>query len=369
MAQADEFEMETFPILCETCLGPNPYIRMTQEAHAKACKICDRPMLVFRWKPGSIYRYKKTEICKTCAKLKNVCQTCILDLQYGLPVQVRDAALEESEKLAAPVSNPTRDWQFAQLDKEMKEKGAVALSKVKRPNAMLHRLQRSGPYYDRNRPHVCSFFLRGICNRGADCPYRHEKVEIDGPLAEQNIKDRFYGQNDPVAEKLMKRYDKIKQQDNKLTELGPPTKPEDPTVRTLYVGGIDESYTREDIKEQFDPFGQIDDISMVGNRFCCFVTFRDRDDAERAVNALYDHLYIKGKRMKVLWGKGKIVKKNNQQFSGRIGPPGMARKAGPPGMMKKGMPGPIRAQVPIRNPLGNQQYGSMSAGYGANTFG
>ena len=33
-------------------------------------------------------RYKKTEVCQTCAKTKNVCQTCLLDLEYGLPVQV-----------------------------------------------------------------------------------------------------------------------------------------------------------------------------------------------------------------------------------------------------------------------------------------
>jgi len=36
---------------------------------------------------------KKTEICQTCAKLKNVCQTCLLDLTFNLPVQVRDSAL------------------------------------------------------------------------------------------------------------------------------------------------------------------------------------------------------------------------------------------------------------------------------------
>jgi hypothetical protein len=28
-------------------------------------------------------RFKKTEVCQTCAKLKNVCQTCLLDLEYG----------------------------------------------------------------------------------------------------------------------------------------------------------------------------------------------------------------------------------------------------------------------------------------------
>jgi hypothetical protein len=43
---------EEFPILCETCLGENPFIRMTKQPFGKACKICDRPFTVYRWKPG-----------------------------------------------------------------------------------------------------------------------------------------------------------------------------------------------------------------------------------------------------------------------------------------------------------------------------
>ena len=72
-----------FPILCETCLGDNPFVRMTREAFGAACRVCERPFTVFKWKPGAKARFKKTEVCPSCARLKNVCQTCVLDLQYG----------------------------------------------------------------------------------------------------------------------------------------------------------------------------------------------------------------------------------------------------------------------------------------------
>ena len=34
--QADEF-----PILCQTCLGDNPYLRMTKEKFGKECKMLE----------------------------------------------------------------------------------------------------------------------------------------------------------------------------------------------------------------------------------------------------------------------------------------------------------------------------------------
>ena len=35
-------------------------------------------------------------------------------------------------------------------------------------------MQRTTPYYKRNLPQICSFFVKGECKRGAECPYRHE---------------------------------------------------------------------------------------------------------------------------------------------------------------------------------------------------
>jgi len=53
-------------------------------------------------------RFKTTVICQTCAKIKNVCQTCLLDLEYGLPTQVRDTALALQNE--APTSDVNREY-------------------------------------------------------------------------------------------------------------------------------------------------------------------------------------------------------------------------------------------------------------------
>jgi len=58
--------------------------------------------------PGQGSRYKKTEVCTVCAKAKNVCQTCLLDLQFGLPTQVRDTVLGIQSK--APSSDINREY-------------------------------------------------------------------------------------------------------------------------------------------------------------------------------------------------------------------------------------------------------------------
>lgn len=67
---------------------------------------------------------------------------------------------------------------------------------------MLKQLARTDPYYKRNRPHVCSFFVKGDCKRGTECPYRHE-IPVDNDLSNQNLQDRYHGRADPVARKIL----------------------------------------------------------------------------------------------------------------------------------------------------------------------
>ena len=50
-------------MLCETCLGPNPYVRMTKLPFGhKLCKISNLPYQAFRWKAGPTGRQKETII-------------------------------------------------------------------------------------------------------------------------------------------------------------------------------------------------------------------------------------------------------------------------------------------------------------------
>ena len=63
---------------------------MALEDYRKECKVRTRFDTVFRWQPDRTERYKKTEICQTNPKLKNI---CFLDLEYGLTVRVKDTAL------------------------------------------------------------------------------------------------------------------------------------------------------------------------------------------------------------------------------------------------------------------------------------
>lgn len=113
-----------------------------KERYGQECKICNRPFTIFRWCPGARMRFKKTEICQTCSKLKNVCQTCLLDLEYGwlkfvlhketfpsikipfplflrigLPVQVRDEALQITD--AIPKGHVNKEYFTQNIEAEV----------------------------------------------------------------------------------------------------------------------------------------------------------------------------------------------------------------------------------------------------------
>lgn len=302
---------DEFPILCETCLGPNPYVRMTRHAWGTACKVCERPFTSFRWRPaGQGTRPKKTEVCQTCARAKNVCQTCLLDLQYGLPVQVRDASLAAGDRqlTVVPQSEGTREYSAAQSERAIATGQIDAIYSAPKINNVAEKAKRVGPKYERNRARICSFFLKGQCTRGLYCPYRHERPEKAGDdgMAEQNIRDRYYGVNDPVAAKIFGKMGMSsdgKQQLRTQNKGAAPAVPEDTSVKTLFIGGIKPGIDEAALKSLFSGVTGVARVSLLAGKGIAFVDFEDRGGAEAAMQAVHGPQDVNGCRIFVNWGR------------------------------------------------------------------
>ncbi|XP_010456427.1 PREDICTED: zinc finger CCCH domain-containing protein 4-like [Camelina sativa] len=346
---ADEWERSDFLITCESCFGDNPYVRMTRANYDKECKICTRPFTVFRWQPGRNARFKKTEICQTCCKLKHVCQVCLLDLDYSLPVLVRDTALNISTHDSIPKSDVNREY-FAE-DHDQKTRAGMdyessSFGKMP-PNDTISKLQRTTPFYKKNRPHVCSFYTIGECNRGAGCAFRHEMPKT-GELSHQNIKDRYYGVNDPVAMKLL----------GKAGEMSTLKPPEDESIKTLYNGGLNSSILEQDIHNQFYAYGEIESIRVLAEKGYAFVTYTTREGAEKAIQELSNRLVVNGQRLKLTWGRPKMPKPDQsgsyQQQQGTVAVISQQQNQPPPPMQQYYMhtptPNQYRPYYPSMDP-------------------
>ncbi len=108
--------------------------------------------------------------------------------------------------------------------------------------------------------------------------------------------------NDPVALKLL----------NKAGEMPSLEPPEDESIRTLYVGGLNERVIEQDLRDNFYAHGEIESIRMVPLRACAFVTYTTREGAEKAAEELSNKLVIKGLRLKLMWGRPQVPKPESE---------------------------------------------------------
>lgn len=308
-----KWEETEFPLVCETCLGDNAYVRMTKEAHGKKCKICDTPFTVFAWQAGTKGRLKKVEICRSCAQAKNVCQVCIYDLHYGLPVKVRDQILKESGSagaaVAIPQSQANRAWYSAQQERILAQGENMVGDANALAHAQLSSIARMEPRYERNLAKLCSFFARGECNRGADCPFRHEMPrDRNDPLSKQNTKDRFHGGNDPAAAKLwarLKAKEAEEQKKNASQESGHDDGHEQAKA-TLYLRFQGDApypqLTEEAIRDQFYGFGEIVSLRIQPDKGQAFLEYTQPEAAELAIASMNRKLLL-GRMIFAAWAR------------------------------------------------------------------
>mmetsp|Transcript_22277 Transcript_22277/g.32420 ORF Transcript_22277/g.32420 Transcript_22277/m.32420 type:complete len:435 (-) Transcript_22277:177-1481(-) len=344
---------DDFPMLCETCLGQNPYVRMVKLPFGKKlCKISHAPYQAFRWKAGPGGRYKETVISFVIAKDRNICQACLNDMQFGLPVGVRDKLISESKgQVAMPKSEVGQMYyheQQAQLQNSSDGVSDQAVgfnmqhmaqtNQLAKFSQAVHSQANASSTAFRNLPKLCTFWLGGGCTRvkRKACPFRPccgtfvfpelaathreemqklvEDLKTRGPDTMQRnlspevrdalraalkgnkddaIKKRVYGEDD-----LTSRY--LGKMKAMRMELTPPS---DGSVTTLWVGGVDADITADDLRDIFYAYGHLQNIHVVPASRCAFVDYGDRAAAEYAASQLYNNLTVKGRTLSLNWAK------------------------------------------------------------------
>lgn len=271
---------------------------------SKECKICTRPFTIFRWKADRTSRQKSTNMCLTCARLKNCCQCCLLDLSFGLPIAVRDAAL----KMVAPgpQSDINRQYYAQEHEKEIEEgRGAVeAYEKTdEKARELLKRLAQSEPYYKKQRR---------LEAEGGDSDQKAPLLSIGGgeassagshvpgPVRTRDTRGPISGRG-PIRPGRGGRM-------GAATAAASPDDwlpPRDPNVASLFITGVEDDLPEHEIRTHFAQYGQLRSVVCSHRAHCAYINYVKRKDAETAAEALRGKVVIKGCPMKVAWGKPK----------------------------------------------------------------
>lgn len=95
----------------------------------------------------------------------------------------------------------------------------------------------------------------------------------------------------------------------KAGEEGTLEPPEDESIKTLYIGGLNSRIDEQDIRDQFYGYGEIESIRILVEKACAFVTYTAREGAEEAMQQLSNRLFINGRRLILKWGRPQVPMK------------------------------------------------------------
>ncbi|KAF9740332.1 Pre-mRNA-splicing factor slt11 [Paraphaeosphaeria minitans] len=295
------WETTDFPSVCERCLPDNPYVQMLKEDYGAECKICTRPFTIFRWKADRTARQKRTNLCLTCARLKNCCQCCMLDLSFGLPIVVRDAAL----KMVAPgpQSDINRQYYAQEHEREIEEgRGAVeAYDKTdEKARDLLKRLAQSEPYYKKQRRQEAE-------GEGAQKALPAPGGESSSAGGHTPGPIRTRDSRGPVSGRGGMRPGRGGRVGGAPAAPSPEDwlPPRDVNVASLFVTGVEDDLPEHEIRTHFAQYGKLRSVVCSHRAHCAYINYVQRKDAETAAETLKGKVVIKGCPMKVTWGKPK----------------------------------------------------------------
>ncbi|KAK5656399.1 hypothetical protein OQA88_4780 [Cercophora sp. LCS_1] len=334
------WESTDFPSVCENCLPDNPYVKMIKEDYGAECKLCTRPFTVFSWAADRSHgRKKRTNICLTCARLKNACQCCIMDLQFGLPIIIRDKALEMVAQ--GPQSEINREY-FAQNNERAIEEGRLGAEHYEKTDEkareLLRRLAQSKPYFRKGKevdqdgnPISAGGSSSGSATGGNAAV--GAGVGGPGPIRSRDSRAAAAVGARPGGTKGSRK-------GAIGANAAPPgpkdyLPPADRTIMSLFVTGIEDDLPEYKIRDFFKAFGKIKSLVVSHMTHCAFVNYESREAAENAAAECKGRAVIAGCPLRIRWSVPKAVgtldkeERTSMLKDGRSAFPEARRRAGP----------------------------------------
>lgn len=240
--------MSETPTLCGECLGDLQHVKMMRQPMGEQCKMCTRPFTAFRWSNSKEARQlKKTIFCGTCAKARNCCQSCMVDIDFGIPLDIRDAALK-----VAGVDNPYQPGTSSR-NAEVKAIAGDKLEKV---------VLKLAPQSKDDKRAKAEAILKALSSKYKGGQARPKQKALESTTKELN--------------KII----------TKLPFGGTLATPSDPEVKSFFVFGFSENTPQYVIASFFEAHGALTLIKIVHQARCGYVTFQKRSAAESCAQAL-----------------------------------------------------------------------------------
>eukprot|EP01108_Squamamoeba_japonica_P008247 TRINITY_DN7248_c0_g1_i1.p3 TRINITY_DN7248_c0_g1~~TRINITY_DN7248_c0_g1_i1.p3 ORF type:complete len:214 (+),score=112.72 TRINITY_DN7248_c0_g1_i1:352-993(+) len=129
------------------------------------------------------------------------------------------------------------------------------------------------------------FWLRGECDKGDACPYRHEQPQLAAAAAA--------GSGGPGMRAIAA---------GPVETGSPPPPPADTSITTLFLGNLDpQRVTERDLRSKLDSYGTLTAVRLVPRKRCAFAEFAERADAERAISNLFGRFDVGGCSLRLSW--------------------------------------------------------------------
>jgi pre-mRNA-splicing factor RBM22/SLT11 len=226
----------------------------------------------------------------------------MLDLSFGLPIVVRDAAL----KMVAPgpQSEVNREYYAQEHEKEIEEGrgGVEAYEKTdEKARELLRRLANSEPYFKKQR-RIGPADGEGEGGSSASTALASKGP---GPIRTRDSRGTpSVGRGGRGGARGGRAFPSAAQLPPTPQDILPPA---DTSITSLFITGVEDDLPEHKIRDFFSPYGKLRSLVCSHMSHCAFVNYATREGAEAAAEALQGRAVIAGCPLRVGWGRPRPI--------------------------------------------------------------